>query len=32
MAKANLEKQTAKGNTALLLACQNGHSEVSHIA
>ena len=32
MAKADLEKQTAKGFTALMLACQNGHSEVSRIA
>ena len=31
-AGADLEKQSAKGNTALMLSCQNGHSEVSRIA
>ena len=27
-AKADLEKKTAKGNTALILAAQNGHEQV----
>ena len=27
-AKADLEKQTAKGSTALILAAQNGHVQV----
>ena len=28
-AKADLEKQSAKGNTALILSCQNGHERVA---